>query len=163
MRELTRDELEELFGNEDNYAVIDGNGNCESVFPDRTAWAFCTNWSRYVRRVVGEQAQLFGFSEEENPTSKIAQEAGGHDFAVYLDRFIVDGWAKNVEQHCKNAIFDLKDPADASRILDLYGDRSKWDRNYGIECEIDEEKPHRREAALEGTNFQIDLAPAPAI
>ena len=152
-------ELAEVFGSEKNYGVRDHEDG-PAVFPDGSTWAKCTNWARYVRRVLGERVAIYGFSEDDNPTSEIARICGGHDFAVVDNRYVVDGWAMNVERLSTRAVFDLSDPADAEEIRRLYGSRECWQRGSGLEQELDEETPSARDAALAGTGFADIATPA---
>lgn len=160
---MTPEQLEEVFGNEKNYNVTSFEDS-GSEFPDGTAWAFCTNWAHYVRRVLGARCEIYGFDEEQNPDSLIAQEAGGHDFALVDGRYIVDGWAKNVEGMANRAVFDLEDEAQTDEILRLYGHRENWGRGDGNENAIDAESAIEREKAMAGTMFQpVEATPAPGI
>jgi hypothetical protein len=62
---------------------------------------------------------VYGFLSEENPTSAIARAAGGHDFAVIDDRFIVDPWLGEFScplaelEDCDQQVFDLHCAQDA--------------------------------------------------
>lgn len=159
---MTPEQMDEVFGNEANYNVSTFP-DAAAEFPDGTEWFICTNWAHYVRRVLGDRAEIYGFDDESNPTSLIAQESGGHDFAVVDGRYIVDGWAKNVEQHIRCAVLDLDNPEHAAKIVELYGDRSKWDRGDANEAMIDRETPEERAAAMEGTRFPGFEAPAPSL
>ena len=92
-------------------------------------------------------AKIYGFDSEENPTSMIAALAGGHDFAVLEDRYIVDPWLTEVESGeitihggmvvpvNGQLVFDLNDPEDEKIITELYGDRSKWRRMPKLEAD----------------------------
>lgn len=160
----SQEDLEILFGDEARYNVVEGDGVTEgATFPDGTPWAFCTNWARMVRRIMGERAQIFGFSEEANPGSEIAADCGGHDFAVVDERYIVDGWVKNVELRHGASVIDLLDPANADLIARLYGDRACWERSQDIEKHVDLEDVQERQAALNGTNFSLSAGQQPTL
>lgn len=118
--------LDAYFGNEDNYGIIAPSDELEGhTFPDGTSWARCTNWANQVATVL--PCSIFGFHESDNPTSEIAQVAGGHDFALFADRYIIDGWVKNVECMSERGVFDLEDPNDLPVIQRLYGSRQCWE------------------------------------
>jgi hypothetical protein len=162
--ELDRDLLENVFGNEANYNVVSteedvvtGADGC-AQFPDGTHWAICTNWANYVRRALGGRVALFGYMGDDNPTSEIGSLAGGHDFAVVDDRFIVDGWVRNVECMEQRAVFDLQDPADAFLIERLYGDRGCWERQHSSESLRDAESPHERSRNMQGTMLMVEMS-----
>ena len=157
---MSPEEMEEVFGNEANYNVRE-NPRGPAEFPDGSNWVSCTNWAHYVRRVLGDRAQIFGFDQDENPASQIAQECGGHDFAVVDERYIVDGWIKNVDHLSQRAVFDLDDPDQADEIRRYYGDRSAWGRGDANEAALDRESPATRARAMEGTRF-LGAVPVPS-
>lgn len=96
----------------------------------------CTGYALELAHIFGlNRVQLFGFQREANPTSRIAQDAGGHDFAIIDGRFIVDPWLDDTESISEQTIFDLLNPNDAALIADLYGPRDRWQRNYTLEQE----------------------------
>lgn len=94
----------------------------------------CTGFAMKVLEKLGRaRVKIKGFFGEENPSSEIGQDAGGHDFAVADGRYIVDGWlGEGFATPMGNndlparAVFDLEDPADKAEIDRLYGDQSKW-------------------------------------
>lgn len=86
----------------------------------------CTGFALEIRRKLGAaRVGVFGFSLEDNPTSFIAQQAGGHDFAVVDGWFIVDPWLLEVAGIGDCAVFDLG-ASDVREIERLYGAREKW-------------------------------------
>jgi hypothetical protein len=148
-----RNSLEQFYGNEENFAVHSPAGDAAAHFPDGAYWARCYGWAGYVRRIEGHRAKLYGFSVDENPRSWIAAECGGHDFAVVDDRYIVDGWALNVELCCDRAVLDLRDADDAVTIWRLYGDPGHWlqhFRNVETEEALDAETPEERGRTMRG-------------
>ena len=159
---LDEERLSALFSVEENYGVIHEDTGDGSLFEDGTRWSTCTNWAAYVLRVLGGRAQMFGFDDEQNPESSIADDYGGHDFAVVDGRFIVDGWLMNVDGG-KRAVFDLQDPDQEAEIKRLYGDRANWEEGY----DPNTESAKQREDAMKTARFQeiIDgfMTPAPAI
>jgi len=129
------------------------DGEC-TVFADGWAVVICTNWARAVRRIEGpERCELFGFLSDEVPESAIARQCGGHDFAVVDGRFLVDGWAKEIDRCAKVAVFDLEDEATAAEVLRLYGPRAKWPRNHELEAAVDAESAEERAQALAGAKL----------
>ena len=88
----------------------------------------CTGYACVIRQALGTRVKIVGFSENDNPASKVAREAGGHDFALVDDRYIVDPWVRDVEAFSQQTIFDVKSAADAKAIADLYGSQSAWSR-----------------------------------
>ena len=97
----------------------------------------CTGYACAVLQKLGKsRVKVFGFHDTDNPSSAIAQAAGGHDFALVDGRFIVDPWlgegfatpmdAKSGEPLPQRTVFDLEAPGDRKLIEELYGDRAKW-------------------------------------
>lgn len=122
-------------------SIIPGNGEDEGAkFPNGDPWAFCWSWANDLQqRLGGERVRRFGFDGDENETSEIGQLAGGHDFAIVDGRYIVDGWAANVEYLHKTGVLDLEDESEFADIERLFGDPRTWqdaDAKFG---EIDEE------------------------
>lgn len=146
---LTIEQLAAFFAVDENlpttFSDYDG-----TVFADGSRWAICTNWARYVRRLIGQRARIVGFDDKINPDSKVALDFYGHDFALIDDRWIVDGWIMHVGGYLETPVLDLRDPAQAETIARLYGKRERWEPLDIVEQEIDAESPEARERALEG-------------
>lgn len=109
-----------------------------SVFPDGSSAITCTNYARHVVARLPGRARIVGFFVEDNPASRLAQIAGGHDFAIVDDRWIVDPWVRLVESESGRICFDLASPADRAIVEDLYGPRERW---------IDAEQPEQNDPA----------------
>lgn len=153
-------ELEAFYGDEEHFCITQEDGSC-ATFPDGTAWAICSNWACYVRRLEGPDAVIFGFAGEDNPTSEISRLADGHDFAVLDGRWIIDPWVKHVEALSDRCVFDLSDPADAPLITRIYGDQAAWTENDGLQAGVDRETPKQREIALAGIERHSLALPKP--
>lgn len=109
--------------------VGDDMPGAQSVFPDGTSAACCTDYARQICRAMPNRAVIFGFYNKDNPTSRVAREEihpGGHDFAVVDDRYIVDPWIRLVADESDQIVFDMHDVADARAALDNYGPRACW-------------------------------------
>ena len=125
-------ELENRFGNEDQYEIIEYDEDDEesefdcTVFSDGWATAICTNWALQVKKALPGRVKIMGFTYRNNPVKGVPHFSDGHDFALVDNRYIVDGWLKNVAQASSRAVFDLENPADADDIEHFYGDRSTW-------------------------------------
>lgn len=117
---LTPEEIAELDAENPNRekgpAIIDGCG----------PWFSCDSWAEYVVQQLPGRAVAYGFWCEDNPGTEIEDFCDGHTFAIVDDRYIVDGWIKNVEGILPRAVFDLNDPADADIIKKYYGPRENW-------------------------------------
>lgn len=144
--------LKAMFLDESRYAIREDEGD-GALFPDGTRVVSCSNWARYVRRVLGERARIHGYFAEDNPGTIIGDLAGGHDFAIVDERYIVDPWAALVEYVEGAGVLDLLDPNDSARIEKLYGDPARWTRCLELETDVDGEKADARQAALEGTSL----------
>ena len=97
----------------------------------------CTGYAYALKQMFGKRAKMYGFYKSENPTSKIARIADGHDFIVLDDRFILDPWITDVENISKRQVFDLQDTNDEKIIKNLYGDQNKWKRALDLEKNAD--------------------------
>lgn len=96
-------------------------------FPNGSPWALCWAWAEDLKARLGtDRVKQYGFSDDENRTSEIADLCGGHDFAVVDGRYLIDGWAKHVEQVHETGVFDLEDDAQLDDISRLYGDPRFW-------------------------------------
>lgn len=118
------------------------------VFPNGDASAVCTSWAKYVRRLLGNRVQLYGFDDAINKAT-ISKSYGGHDFAVVDGRYIVDGWLKHVAGMHGNAVLDMQDTNDKPIIAKLYGPMEHWTHDeFGLESHVDKEKT--RTKAMKG-------------
>lgn len=118
--------LEQTFHDEDSYGggEVQGDG---SALASGEPWFQCTSWARMVAAAMPNRGRVMGFWIDDNPeATEIAKYCEGHDFAVVDGRYIVDGWAKNVEQMTNKVVFDLQNPKDKATILGIYGNPSKW-------------------------------------
>jgi len=109
----------------------------ESLLPTGGSAVCCTEYACLIFKQLPGRVQIFGFANENNPTSRVAREEihpGGHDFAVVDDRFIVDPWLRLVAGVSEQIVFDLADPGDASLAADVYGPRQCWERLTGAEA-----------------------------
>lgn len=118
------------------------------VFPDGWASGICTNWMRYVRRLLGpDRVEFHGFTGN---GSWVDRMAGGHDFALVDGRYVVDGWSMHVADLTETAVLDLEDEGDAAIARELLGERSTWERGLEIEALTDAETPAQRRKAMKG-------------
>lgn len=86
----------------------------------------CTGYACSILEKLGPgRVKVYGFDSEQNPGSSIAQDAGGHDFAVVDGRFIVDPWLPEFGPGKETGVYDLE--RDQKKVAALYGDRSKWE------------------------------------
>ncbi|AQH05833.1 hypothetical protein A9R05_43270 (plasmid) [Burkholderia sp. KK1] len=108
-----------------------------SVFPDDTSAVTCTNYAVQVARKLKGRTQIFGFANDDNPTSRVAREEihpGGHDFALVDGRYLVDPWIRLVACEMQQICFDLQEATDASLVRDIYGPRECWRRMEAAEA-----------------------------
>ena len=99
----------------------------EGVFPDGSPVVVCTSWAREVERALGpERCRVVGFLSDAVPSSLIARDHGGHDFAVVDGRWVVDGWACDVEGYLDGPVLDLEDEGEAAKVTELFGSPDEW-------------------------------------
>lgn len=142
---------------EEFYGITGWEADEPALFPDRNAAISCSNWSIYACRVLGPKTIIYGFSDEENPDSEIAQSFGGHDFVVYDGRYLVDAWAKNIAgyrsfREC--CVLDLEDEHDAEVVRRFYGPVQSWGEEDNMFHDFNEsDRDFQR--AMKGTSFPI--------
>jgi hypothetical protein len=103
----------------------------ESLLPDGGSAVCCTDYASYIYKQLPGRVEIYGFANENNPTSRVAREMihpGGHDFAVVDGRYIVDPWPRLVPAVFTQMVFDLQDAADAATVADIYGPQACWER-----------------------------------
>ncbi len=82
----------------------------------------CTNTAVYLaERLDGD---VYGYYIEDNPTAKMGEAEGGHDFSIIDERWLLDFWAQDVYQ--LPWLYDLEDPKDAEAVKALYGFHESW-------------------------------------
>lgn len=109
--------------------VVRNTYEVESRFPDDTSAICCTNYAAQILRAMPGRVKIFGFANENNPTSRVAREElhpGGHDFAVVDDRYIVDPWLRLVRGEDGPIVLDMQDLDEARLALHTYGPRNCW-------------------------------------
>lgn len=85
----------------------------------------CTNSAKWMKKTFFPKAKIMGFYEEDNPESEIGQAAGGHDFLVIDNRYILDMWYKHIENHEDAPILiDMETQKDL--LKKYYGDPKTW-------------------------------------
>jgi hypothetical protein len=120
-----------------------------SIITDCGPWFSCDSWAEYVVQQLPGRAKAYGFWCEENPGTELEKYCDGHTFAIVDDRYIVDGWIKNVEGILPRAVFDLNDPADAKIVQKYYGPRTKWKPiNKTLEESVERFNTGRREVLV---------------
>lgn len=89
----------------------------------------CTDYASFIYTSLPGRVQIWGFRNQDNPTSRVAREhihPDGHDFAIVDYRWIVDPWPRLVALAFHQMVFDLEDPTDALQVADIYGPRNCW-------------------------------------
>jgi hypothetical protein len=120
-----------------------------ATFPNGSCWAICSSWAEDLHIRLKSRVVQYGFDDEENETSEIAQLAGGHDFAIVDGRYIVDGWLVKVEQMHDTGVFDLEDEAQFADITRLYGDPRHWKNGSPFDfLDEDDEDDFRNQLAV---------------
>jgi hypothetical protein len=118
------DELCKKFGKKDAPCA-------ESLLPDDGSAVCCTDYAAYIFKQLPGRVEIYGFANEDNPTSRVAREEihlSGHDFAIVDSRYIVDPWPRLVPMVFEQMVFDLEDAVDAASVADIYGPRACWER-----------------------------------
>lgn len=118
---VTKADLERYFINRPNsFWGIKGK-----AFPNQLGWTNCMGFALEIQKKLGaSRVKIYGFYHKDNPTAKSSEIAGGHDFAMVDDRFIVDPWLTDV-MGASQGVFDVQ--TDQMEITRLYGNRNKWE------------------------------------
>ena len=137
----------EFLNRDDDYWGIEINPEGESTFINSGySGTRCTGFACVISRKMPARTKIYGFNEEDNPLSEIVRMAGGHDFAVIDDRYIIDPWLVEVESGRittksgkviklkGQGVFDLQDITDKHLIEILYGSQENWKRMEGLEA-----------------------------
>ena len=138
----------EFIGKPDRFWGITSDKRMGDTFPSGQSAVECTGYALAIKSKLGDRAKVYGFYGEDNPTSEIGKDAGGHDFAVVDGRYIVDPWLTDVWGG-KKGVFDLENPDDQPEIKRLYGDRATWSAG------VQEEPPRSFEGLLEGQSQRV--------
>ena len=84
----------------------------------------CTGCARIIAdRFDGE---VRGYYHAHNPTARVGESEGGHDFAITFDQFLVDPWL--FHYYGESPVLDLSVPADQAEALARYGPEENWQR-----------------------------------
>jgi hypothetical protein len=135
------------------YALLgDDMPSTISLLPHGGSAICCTDYATFIYLTLPGRVQVFGFPNEDNPTSKIVQDAmhpGGHDYAVVDGRYIVDPWPRLVHGGFTQMVFDLEGEG-AGLALEVYGPRTCWTHN-----EVAEQDALERQAPVLAASLSI--------
>lgn len=105
-----------------------------SEFDNGYSGVQCTGYACAILHKLGPaRVKVYGFHDAENPESAIARDAGGHDFAVVDNRWIVDPWLDaglstpmGKDDLPTRGVYDMDSKEDQAEIDRLYGDQDAW-------------------------------------
>lgn len=109
----------------------------ESFLPGGGSACCCTDYACHIFCSLPGRVQVFGFANQDNPTSRVAREQihpGGHDFAVVDGRYVVDPWLRLVSGCLEQMVFDMECPLDTALVADIYGPKECWMRMWEAEA-----------------------------
>jgi hypothetical protein len=97
-----------------------------AAFAEANVYRVCWVCAEAVLERFG--GELYGYFSADNPAALAGKSAGGHEFAVVADRWLVDAWVPHVEGLPLPAVIDLM--MDEGREIQemYYGPRGKWTR-----------------------------------
>ena len=96
----------------------------ETIFPGGDhATAHCGACARIIADRFGGEVR--GYWHEDNPTARVGETEGGHDFATTNDRFLVDPWL--FHYYGDPPVLDLTEPAGQAEASARYGPEEKWE------------------------------------
>ena len=106
---------------------LDEEPNGRLVFRESRREAMpCLSCAEEAQQQLG-MGKVVGFFGEDNPAARLGRKEGGHDFLLIGGRFIVDIWAKDTGSYTDRYVLDLANPAQRSKISELYGPVWRWE------------------------------------
>src|SRR5580704_15454718 len=97
----------------------------EWIFPGgEDATGHCTACARIITHRFGGEVR--GYWHDVNPTARVGDVEGGHDFAITPDRLLVDPWL--FHYYGESPVLDLRVPAERAEGLARYGPEENWQR-----------------------------------
>ncbi|KXS55079.1 MAG: Uncharacterized protein AWU57_582 [Marinobacter sp. T13-3] len=129
-----RQAMDWFYGSDEALGVTLDPDTGESVLPNGESFGCCTNSAHLMAERFG--GSVSGFMVDDNPaaTDHTIDQAGGHDFAVVNDRYIVDLWigvytgSTGADGKVRPAVYDRQstDPQEQATVRALYGDPACW-------------------------------------
>jgi hypothetical protein len=84
----------------------------------------CTGCARIIADRFGGEVR--GYYHAHNPTARVGESEGGHDFAITSDQFLVDPWL--FHYYGESPVLDLAVPGDRAEAAARYGPEENWQR-----------------------------------
>jgi hypothetical protein len=84
----------------------------------------CTGCARIIADRFGGEVR--GYYHAHNPTARVGESEGGHDFAITADRFLVDPWL--FHYYGESPVLDLSNSVDQAEAMTRYGPEENWQR-----------------------------------
>ena len=84
----------------------------------------CTGCARIITDRFGGEVR--GYYHTHNPTARVGESEGGHDFAITSDRFLVDPWLYHY--YGESPVLDMTVHAERTEALARYGPEENWQR-----------------------------------
>jgi len=87
----------------------------------------CTNCTDGARMVVHRfGGRIMGYHCKDGD-KRVGAIAGGHDFALIEERWLVDYWARYVSEDEPFAVYDLCNALDSLDVVAKYGPANQWE------------------------------------
>jgi hypothetical protein len=95
----------------------------ERIFPGGDhATGNCAGCARIIKERFGGEVR--GYYHADNPSARVGETEGGHDFALTADQFLVDPWL--FHYYCEPPVLDLEVEVDREEAVARYGPTEKW-------------------------------------
>jgi hypothetical protein len=102
---------------------LDRFASNERIFPGgEEETRHCTACARIIADCFGGKVR--GYWHDDNPTARVGEVEGGHDFAITTDRLLVDPWL--FHYYGDSPVLDLDIPAERAEALARYGPDQNW-------------------------------------
>lgn len=82
---------------------------------------WCSEVCKWLKKNHLKDALMMGYYHDENPTAKVGESEGGHDFLILNGKYIVDFWYRRNY----NYAFPLCLPLE--RASEFFGEKDKWE------------------------------------
>ena len=97
----------------------------ERIFPGgEHETRHCTACARIIMDRFGGEVR--GYYHMHNPTARVGESEGGHDFAMTSDRFLVDPWLYHY--YGESPVLDMAVAVDRAEAFARYGPEENWQR-----------------------------------
>lgn len=93
----------------------------EQTGEDNMNFIVCTNICHWLKINYFPEAVIMGYFHDDNPSAKIGEVEGGHDFLI-MENYIIDFWQRNIYDKFSPIVIPL------DRAAEYYGNPATWEK-----------------------------------